>query len=82
MIDRGAVADAAAELHLEVDGVADRPHRLTVDRTAGEGAVEIDDVQPGKTQIGEQLGLRCRVVVEHGGAPHLAAHQPHASAAL
>ena len=82
VIDRGAVADAAAELDFQIDRPADRPHRLAIHRLAGEGAVEIDDVQPAEPRIGEVARLRRRVVVEHGGARHLAAHQPHAGAAL
>ena len=33
--------------------MADRPHRLAIDRMPGKGAVEIDDMQPGKSQFGE-----------------------------
>ena len=60
----------------------DRLDRLAVDRLAGEGAVEIDDMQPAEAGGGEAPRLRRRVVVEHGGARHLAAHQAHAGAVL
>jgi hypothetical protein len=39
-------------------------------------------MQPFAAGIGERLGLRCRAVVEHGGARHVAAQQPHALAVL
>src|SRR5581483_2296347 len=60
--DRGGVADAAAELDFDADGAADRPHRRAVDRCAGKGAVEIDDVEPGEAQSGKGARLRRRVV--------------------
>ena len=49
---------------------------------AGEGAVEIDDMQPGKSRLGEMPGLRGRIGVEDGRARHLAAHQADAGAAF
>ena len=51
VIDRGAVADAAAELDAQIDRLADRPHRVAIDRLAGKGAVEIDDMQPRETRL-------------------------------
>ena len=45
-LDRRHVADAAAELHRQVGRGEDRLDRGAVDRAAGEGAVEVDDVQP------------------------------------
>ena len=69
-------------------GSAARRHRglprtaVAIDRAAGKGAVEIDDVQPCETGIRELPRLRRRIVVEHGGARHLAAHQTNAGAIL
>ena len=82
IVDRGAVADAAAELDPEIDRQADRPHRLAIHRPSGKSAVEIDDVEPVETNAGEVAGLRRRIVVEHGRARHLAAQQANAGAAL
>src|SRR6185312_16820330 len=72
----------AAELHPEPDRTADRLDRRAVDRAAGEGAVEIDDMQPRKTERGKRPRLRGGIVVEHRRARHVAAQQPHAGAAL
>ncbi len=80
MVDRGALADAAAELDMQIDGLADRGHRGAIDRMAGEGAVQVDDVQPFKAGIGKIPGLRRRIVVEHDRARHFAADQAHAFA--
>ena len=82
MLDRRPVADAAAQLEAQADAVADRRHRSAIDRTAGKGAVEIDDVQPFETGCRELPGLCRRIAVEHGGAGHLAAHQADAGAIL
>ena len=56
--DRVAVADAAAELDPQIDRVADRLDRLAIDRAAGKGAVEVDDMQPGKAGFGKAPRLR------------------------
>jgi uncharacterized protein (DUF2147 family) len=48
----------------------------------GEGAVEIDQMQPFAARVGEGAGLRRRIVAEDGGAIHRAAQQPHALAVL
>jgi hypothetical protein len=45
----------------------------TVDRLAGKGAVEIDDVQPGEALGLEGARLCGRIVVENSGLRHLAA---------
>src|SRR5258708_29165501 len=82
IVDRGAVGDAAAELDLEADGAADRAHRRAVDRMPGEGAVEIDDMQPGKAELGEMPGLPRRVLAEHGRGRHVAADEADAGATL
>ena len=56
---------------------ARRVHRL-----AGEGAVEIDDVQMLEALRLEGLRLRRRIAVEHGGARHVALLQAHGEAVL
>src|SRR5262249_56020156 len=48
-----------------------RLRRRLVARRAGEGAVEIDDVEPRGAGRGEARRLRRRIVVEHGGRVHL-----------
>ncbi len=53
-----------------------------VHRLAGEGAVEIDEVQPLEAALLEDARLRGRVGVEHGRLRHVAAHEAHAFAAL
>ncbi len=82
LLDGAHVADAAAELHGNGDGLEDRVDRVAVDRRAGEGAVEIDEVQVGETLVLEGARLRRRVVVEDGGGFHVAQLQAHALAVL
>ena len=81
-LDRRHVPDAAAELNREIDRLEDRAHRVGVDRLAGEGAVEIDDVKPGEAGGGEGPRLRRGVVGEDRGPRHVALHEPDASAPL
>ena len=45
-LERRPVADAAAELHRHLDRRQDRLDRARVHRPPGEGAVEVDQVQP------------------------------------
>ena len=59
-----------------------RLDRLRVDRLAGKGAVEIDDMQIFEALLGEGARLRRRIEVEHGGARHVALLQAHALAVL
>ena len=76
------VAHAAAELHLHRQPGKDAPDRLGVDRLAGEGAVEIDDMQIFESLLGEGARLRGRVGVEHGRLRHVAAQKADAFAVL
>src|ERR1700674_5078899 len=39
-VDRGTLADTATKLDMDINRATDGPHRLAVDRTAGESAVE------------------------------------------
>src|SRR5207249_2537638 len=57
-VDGGEIADAAAELHGDGDRAQDRLDRWPVDRPAGKGTVEIDDVQPRETLGREGARLR------------------------
>ena len=74
------VADAAAELRRDGDGFEDGVDRIAVHRLAGEGAVEVDDVQVVEALVLKRARLRGRVVVEHGGGVHLAELEAHALA--
>ena len=80
--DRGAVADAAAELHRNFHGAEDALDRRGIHRLAGESAVEIDDVQIFKALPLERLRLRRRIAVEHRRARHVALFQAHGKAVL
>ena len=53
-----------------------------VHRLAGEGPVEIDDMQIFKALALESQGLRGRIVVENGGQRHVAMDQTDALPAL
>ena len=53
-LDRGAVANAAAELHRDFHRREDALDRRGIHRLAGEGAVEIDDVQIFEALLREQ----------------------------
>ena len=79
-LDGGHVADAAAELGWNFDRRQDRLDRRGVDRGSGEGAVEVDQMQPFAASGDEFRRLRCRVVTEDGGLGHLAAQQADALA--
>src|SRR5262249_41098465 len=81
-LDGGEGADAAAELQRDGDAREKALDRLRIHRLAGEGAVEIDDVQIFKALLLKRLRLRRRIAVEHGGARHVALLEPHAGAVL
>ncbi len=81
-LDAGHVADAAAELHVEPRRRENGVHRRAVLRAAGEGAVEVDHVQPGEAGVGKAFRLVRRVAVEHGGARHVALLEAHRVAVL
>ena len=57
-LDGVEVADAAAELHRHMDRGEDRLDRGRVHRLAGEGAVEVDHVQPVEALLLEGARLR------------------------
>ena len=77
-LDRRHVADAAAELDRHLGRGKDRLDGGAVDRAAGEGAVQVDHMQPREAGFGETARLRRRVGVEHGRPRHVARLEAHA----
>ena len=81
--DRVAVADAAADLQRQVGILArDRADHLGMPGGAGEGAVEVDQVQAPGTGRAPAAGGRDRVVGEHRVILHAPLAQAHAAPAL
>ena len=80
--DGGHVADAAAELHAEADGLEDSIDRRGIHRLARKCAVEIDDVEMPEALGLESMRLRGRIAVEHGRAVHVALLEAHGNAVL
>src|SRR5262245_6184172 len=74
------VANAAAELKRNRHGFEDAVDRGGVHRLAGEGAVEIDDMEIFEALRLEGVGLGGGVAVEHGGARRVALLEAHAQA--
>ena len=62
-----------------VDGCENALDRGGIDRLAGKGAVEIDDMQIFEALRLEGARLRRRIAVKHGRARHVALLQPHAA---
>ena len=62
------------------DGFKNAVHRRRIHRLAGEGAVEIDDVQVLEALRFECMRLRGRVAMKHGRARHVALLEPHGEA--
>ncbi len=81
-LHRRHVADAAAELDRHHHGFEDAVDRIGVARRAGEGAVEVDDVQILEALYLEGMGLARRVAVEHRRLRHVALPQAHGEAFL
>src|SRR5262249_33777229 len=80
--DHAEVANAATELHRHRRGLQDALDRGDIDRLAGKGAVEIDDVEIFEALLRERPGLRRRIAVKHRRARHVALLEPHAGAVL
>ena len=76
------VANAAAELKLDVDTGEDPSDGLGVDRLAGESPVEIDDMEIVESLRRERPRLRGGIGVEDGRARHVAVNEAHALAVL
>ena len=81
-LDRGHVADAAAQLGRHPGAFQDRLDRGGVDGFAREGTVQIDEVQPFAARLDKFHRLRGRVVVEDGGLFHVALEKTHGLAVL
>ncbi len=83
-LDRLEVADAAAQLDRDLlaDHADDLADRELVLRHAGDGAVEVDDVQPLGALLEPVLRHRGGILGEHGGRVHLALLQADAMAVL
>lgn len=79
MVER---ANAAAELDGEFYSLQNLLDGSAVDALAGEGAVEIDDVQIFKALIFERLCLGGGIVVEDSGLVHVAQFEAHALTVL
>ncbi len=74
------IANAAAELHAQFDARQNFIDRLRIHRLAGEGAVEIDDMEMREALARESFRLRRRVFVEDGRLVHIALEQADAFA--
>ena len=83
-LDGVEVADAAAELHrnLLADDAHDLADRELVARLAGDGTVEVDEVQALRALLEPVLRHRGGVLGEHGGRLHVALLEAHAVAVL
>jgi hypothetical protein len=83
-LDGVEVADAAAELNRDLlaDDAHDLADRELVARLAGDGAVEIDQMQPLRAQLEPVLRHRGGVLGEHGRRLHVALLQAHAVTVL
>ena len=76
------VADAATKLERHLRGGENALDRGGIDRLAGKGAVEIDDMQIFKALRRKGACLRRRIAMKHRRARHVALLQPHAGAVL
>ena len=74
--------NAPTELHREIDRVENCAHRVGVDRLAGKGAVEIDNVEPGEARRHECPCLRWGVVRKDRRPRHVSLHEAHTGAVL
>src|SRR5665213_1456195 len=80
MRDTAMIANAATELHRHRDRADDAAHRNHILGFAGDRAVEIDDMNPGRARRGESTRLRGGIAVEHRRLVHIATQQAHALA--
>ena len=82
-LDRGFVANAATHLDRHVAaGRHDFADHTVVDRVAGLGAVEVDDVDAIRALVEPAPGHGHRVLVEDGDVVHAALAQAYALAVL
>ena len=75
-------ADPAAGLDADVDGAGEVADQGVLDRAAGLGAVEIDDVGPARARRGEGSEAGGGLVIVTGDRVEPAVHQPHADPVL
>ena len=75
--DRGHIADTTAQLCGHTGLRQDRLDRCGVDGFAFKRAVQVDKVQPFTARVHKFHGLCGGIVVEHGGAAHIAMHKAH-----
>jgi hypothetical protein len=78
----GKRTDAATELDRVLRRLEDRFDGSAVDALAGEGAVEVDHVQPLETLVLEGLSLGAGIIVVDGGLVHVAELETNALAIL
>jgi hypothetical protein len=76
-IDGSAIANAAAELDRDFYRGENALDRRRIDRLAGKGAIEIDEVEIGEALFHEGTRLRRRVAAENRGTSHVALLQTH-----
>lgn len=81
-VDAVAGADAATELQRDRHPAEDRLDRGGVHGAAGEGAVQVDDMQPSGAGGGERARLGAGIGIKDDGGGHVAPLQAHAVAAL
>src|SRR5690606_8363540 len=80
-LDDLRVADAAADLDRQVRvRLRNRLDDLAVDRLAGEGAIEVHQMQTARAALDPVPGHRHRVIGEHGVVFHATLFQAHAFA--
>src|SRR5688572_2694887 len=82
MLDRIAVADAAAELKRNFYRGDDLANRWRIHRSSRERAVEIDKMQIFETRRFKCARLRSGIIVEHCRLRHVALPQAHATSIL
>jgi hypothetical protein len=80
--DIGGGADTAAGLDPDVDGAGEVSDQGVLDRAAGLGTVEIDDVGPACARCGEGGEAGGGLVIVAGDRVEPAMHQPHADPVL
>ncbi len=81
--DGAFIADAAADLDRQIGkGSGDGADRIAIDRLAGKGAVEVDQMQPLGAGRDPTSGHLDRVIGEHGLVLHPPLAQAHAAAVL
>jgi len=81
-LDRGGVANAAAELDRDAHRFENSVDSGCVHWLAGKGAIQVDDVQMLKALLLEGVRLRGGIPVENCGTSHIALLQPNGDSLL